>query len=96
MCRANGILFISEEVQQGFFRAGTWFSIENYGIIPDGIIMGKSVGASLTLGAFMAKTEIMDCLPAPAHLFTLGATPLPALRASLPLIIIRPRNSRTC
>lgn len=72
MCRANGILFISEEVQQGFFRAGTWFSIENYGIIPDGIIMGKSVGASLTLGAFMAKTEIMDCLPAPAHLFTLG------------------------
>ena len=72
MCRANGILFIAEEVQQGFFRAGKWFSIENYDIIPDGIIMGKSVGASLTLGAFMAKTEIMDCLPAPAHLFTLG------------------------
>ena len=34
--------------------------------------MGKSVGATLTLGAFMARDEIMDCLPAPAHLFTLG------------------------
>ena len=72
MCKKNGILFIAEEVQQGFWRTGKWFSIENYGIVPDGIIMGKSVGASLTLGAFMARSEIMDCLPAPAHLFTLG------------------------
>ena len=72
MCKANGILFISEEVQQGFYRTGKMFGIEHYGIVPDGIIMGKSIGASLTLGAFMAPAEIMDCLPAPAHLFTLG------------------------
>lgn len=72
-CKAHGILFISEEVQQGFWRTGHFFGIENYpGIIPDGIIMGKSIGAGLTLGAFMAREEIMDCLPAPAHLFTLG------------------------
>lgn len=72
LCKANGILFISEEVQQAFWRTGKWFAIENYGIVPDGIIMGKSIGGSLTLGAFMARAEIMDCLPAPAHLFTLG------------------------
>lgn len=60
-------------MQQGFWRAGHFFAIENYpGIIPDGIIMGKSIGAGLTLGAFMGRAEIMDCLPAPAHLFTLG------------------------
>ena len=77
LCKDNGILFISEEVQQGFFRAGHWFSIENYpGIIPDGIIMGKSIGAGLTLGAFMGRAEIMDVLPAPAHLFTLGGNAL--------------------
>lgn len=73
LCQKNGILFIAEEVQQGFYRTGKFFSIEHYNIIPDGIIMGKSVGASLTLGAFMAKEEIMNSLPAPAHLFTLGA-----------------------
>lgn len=73
LCKKHGILFISEEVQQGFWRAGHFFGIENYpGIIPDGIIMGKSIGAGLTLGAFMARAEIMDVLPAPAHLFTLG------------------------
>ena len=82
MCRANGILFIAEEVQQGFYRTGKFFSIEHYyatvpgGLIPDGIIMGKSIGGSLTLGAFMGRSEIMDCLPAPAHLFTLGANAL--------------------
>lgn len=73
LCRENGILFISEEVQQGFYRTGKFFAIEHYGIVPDGIIMGKSIGASLTLGAFMGRSEIMDCLPAPAHLFTMGA-----------------------
>lgn len=72
LCQAHGILFISEEVQQGFFRAGKWFSIENYGIVPDGLILGKAVGASLPMGVFMAKAEIMDCLPAPAHVFTLS------------------------
>ena len=72
LCKEKGILFISEEVQQGFWRTGKMFSIENYGIIPDGIIMGKSVGGSLTLGAFMARSELIDSLPAPAHLFTLG------------------------
>ncbi|WP_300623369.1 aminotransferase class III-fold pyridoxal phosphate-dependent enzyme [uncultured Megasphaera sp.] len=72
LCQKHGILFISEEVQQGFFRAGHWFSIEEFGVVPDGIIMGKSLGAGLTLGAFMGRKEIIDCLPAPAHLFTLG------------------------
>ena len=72
LCKENGILFISEEVQQAFYRTGKMYGIEHYDIIPDGIILGKSVGASLTLGAFMARAEIMDTLPAPAHLFTLG------------------------
>lgn len=73
LCQKHGILFFAEEVQQAFFRTGKWFSIEHFdGIIPDGIVMGKSIGASLTLGAFMGRKEIMDSLPAPAHLFTLS------------------------
>jgi 4-aminobutyrate aminotransferase len=76
LCRANGILFFSEEVQQGFYRTGMFFGIENYGIIPDGIIMGKTAGGGLPLGAFMARAEIMDCLPAPAHVFTMSGNAL--------------------
>lgn len=73
LCKANGILFIVEEVQHGFYRTGKFFSIDHYSIVPDGIVMGKAIGAGLTLGAFMARSEIMDCLPAPAHVFTLSA-----------------------
>ncbi|MBR4014812.1 MAG: aminotransferase class III-fold pyridoxal phosphate-dependent enzyme [Anaerotignum sp.] len=76
LCKKHGILFIAEEVQQAFQRTGKWFSIEHYGIVPDGIIMGKSIGAGFVLGGFMARSEIMDCLPAPAHLFTLGGNAL--------------------
>lgn len=77
LCRANGILFISEEVQQGFGRCGKWFAIENYdGIEPDGVVMGKSIGGGFSLGAFMARSEIIDMLPAPAHLFTMGGNPM--------------------
>lgn len=73
LCRQYGILFISEEVQQGFWRTGRFWGIENYPeVIPDGIIMGKSIGAGLTLGGFMARADIMDSLPAPAHIFTLA------------------------
>ena len=50
LCKKNGILFISEEVQQGFYRTGKFFGIEHYDIIPDGIIMGKSIGAGFPLG----------------------------------------------
>ncbi len=77
LCKKHGILFIAEEVQMAFFRTGKWFSIENYeGIIPDGIVLGKSVGCGLPLGAFMTRKEIADCLPAPGHLFTLGGNHL--------------------
>ena len=53
------------------------FSIENYeGIIPDGITLGKSFGAGLVGGCFMAREEIIDCLGSPGHLSTLAGNAL--------------------
>ena len=75
MIYAKSTAFCSflKRCSQAFWRDGHWFGIECFdGIVPDGVIMGKSVGASLTLGAFMARKDIMESLPAPAHLFTLG------------------------
>ena len=72
MCKEHGILFIVDEVQQGLFRTGYWFSIEDYGIIPDGIVLGKSLGAGFPLGAFIARSGIMDCMKAPSPVFSLA------------------------
>ena len=70
ICRRHGILFITEEVQQAMGRTGKWFSVEHYGIVPDGMILGKSFGAGFPLGAFIGRAEIVDSLKAPAHGFT--------------------------
>lgn len=77
LCKENGILFIVEEVLHGFYRTGEMFSIQHYpGIEPDGVIMGKSIGGGLTLGAFMAQAYIIDALSPPAHIFTLAGNHL--------------------
>ncbi len=79
MCRNNGILLIAEEVQLAFWRTGECFSINHYlddDAYPDGIIMGKSIGGGLVLGAFMAREDTIRSLEAPAHIFTLAGNHL--------------------
>ena len=73
LCKKYGILFIVDDVQQGFFRTGKMFSVENYeGIIPDGITLGKSFGAGLIGSCFIAREEIIDALGSPGHAVTLA------------------------
>ncbi|WP_099192699.1 aspartate aminotransferase family protein [Tepidibacter mesophilus] len=76
LCKENGILFVSEEVQQGFGRTGKWFGIENFKVIPDVIVIGKAAASGLPLSAIVAKEEIMKSLEAPAHIFTMGGNPV--------------------
>ena len=73
LCKKYGILFIVDDVQQGFFRTGKMFSVENYeGIIPDGITLGKSFGAGLIGSCFIAREEIIDTFGSPGHALTLA------------------------
>lgn len=69
-CKKHGILFMVDEIQQGFGRTGRWFSIEHFNIEPDILIMGKSIASGLPLSAIVARAEIIDSLEMPAHLFT--------------------------
>ena len=77
LCKKYGILFIVDDIQQGFFRTGKMFSIENYeGIIPDGLTLGKSFGAGLVGGCFLAREEIINCFGAPKQITTLAGNAL--------------------
>lgn len=73
LCKKNNILFVADEIQQSLGRCGYWFSMEHFNIEPDLIVMGKSLGGGLPLGLVVGKSEIMECLSAPAHAFTLSA-----------------------
>jgi ethanolamine-phosphate phospho-lyase len=59
--RNNGGIYIADEVQTGFGRLGTcfWaFELENHGIVPDIVTVGKPFGNGMSLGAVITTKEI--------------------------------------
>ncbi|MDR2528167.1 MAG: aminotransferase class III-fold pyridoxal phosphate-dependent enzyme, partial [Synergistaceae bacterium] len=92
LCDRHGILFISEEVQQGFGRTGKWFGIENFGVTPDAVIMGKAIAAGLPLSGVAARAELIETLEAPVHLFTMGGNPVCCAAALASIEVIREEN----
>jgi 4-aminobutyrate aminotransferase/(S)-3-amino-2-methylpropionate transaminase len=59
-CRANGIVFIADEVQAGMARTGTMFSIEQFGVVPDIVLTAKGIAGGLPLAGITGRAEIMD------------------------------------
>jgi 4-aminobutyrate aminotransferase/(S)-3-amino-2-methylpropionate transaminase len=69
-CRANGVVFIADEIQTGFARTGAMFASELFGIVPDLITTAKGIAGGLPLAAVTGRAEIMDA----AHTGGLGGT----------------------
>lgn len=78
-CTQVGAMMIIDEIQPGFGRTGKLFGFENYGFVPDIIIIGKGMGGGLPVGAFVASEENMDLLtdnPKLGHITTFGGNPV--------------------
>ncbi len=67
LCDEHGIVLIADEVQTGFGRTGRMFAMEHFGIVPDVMVIAKSLAAGMPLSAVCGKAEIMDA-PAPGGL----------------------------
>ncbi|MEU5032090.1 4-aminobutyrate--2-oxoglutarate transaminase [Streptomyces milbemycinicus] len=68
--RANGIVFVADEIQSGFCRTGRWFASEHENLVPDLITTAKGIAGGLPLAAVTGRAEIMDA----AHAGGLGGT----------------------
>jgi len=75
-CRANGIVFIADEVQTGFARTGAMFASEHEGIVPDLMVMAKGIAGGLPLSAVTGRAEIMDSPQVGGIGGTYGGNPL--------------------
>jgi 4-aminobutyrate aminotransferase / (S)-3-amino-2-methylpropionate transaminase / 5-aminovalerate transaminase len=75
-CRANGIVFVVDEVQTGFGRTGRWFACEHEGVVPDIVVSAKSLGGGLPVSAVTGRAELMDAPAVGALGGTFGGNPL--------------------
>ena len=81
ICDAHGILFVDDEVQAGVGRTGPVWAIEHYGVEPDLIVSGKSLGGGLPLAGVTGASELMDSVPAGGLGGTFGGNPLACVAA---------------
>jgi 4-aminobutyrate aminotransferase len=76
ICEAHGILYVDDEVQSGAGRTGPVWAIERYGVEPDLLVSGKSLGGGLPLAAVTGRAEIVDAVPAGGLGGTFGGNPV--------------------
>ena len=72
----HGILYVNDEVQSGCGRTGPVWAIENWGVEPDLLVSGKTLGGGLPLAGVTGRAEIMDAVPPGGLGGTFGGNPL--------------------
>ena len=68
--RANGAVFVADEVQTGFARTGAMFASEHEAVVPDLVTTAKGIAGGLPLSAVTGRADIMDA----PHVGGLGGT----------------------
>ena len=78
-CTETGTLLVLDEIQAGFGRTGKLWGFENFGIVPDVLVLGKALGGGMPLGAFIAEKKLMGSFtenPVLGHITTFGGHPV--------------------
>ncbi len=78
-CKEVGAMLVLDEIQTGFGRTGTLFAFEQFGIVPDVLLLGKALGGGMPLGAFVSSTANMNAFtenPVLGHITTFGGHPV--------------------
>ncbi len=87
--REAGGICIADEVQTGFGRTGTHFwGFESQGVIPDIVVLAKSIGNGCPLAAVVTTPEIAATLAQRLHFNTFGGNPVSCTQGKATLEII--------
>ncbi|VAX42405.1 Acetylornithine aminotransferase [hydrothermal vent metagenome] len=80
-CQQTGTLLIADEIQTGINRTGTFYAIEQEGVVPDFLTTAKALGNGFPIAACITNNEIAKVNKRPAA-STYGANPI-ACQAAL-------------
>ncbi|HSX12583.1 MAG TPA: ornithine--oxo-acid transaminase [Rhabdochlamydiaceae bacterium] len=68
ICKKHEVLLILDEIQTGLCRTGKTFAFQHENVLPDGLILGKSLGGGLIPSAcFLGKKELMEWFEPTQH-----------------------------
>ena len=90
-CNKHCVLLILDEIQAGFGRTGSLWAFEQYGIVPDILLLGKALGGGMPLGAFVADKQLMNTLtsnPVLGHITTFGGHPVSCAAGMAAFIVL--------
>ncbi|MGH3059966.1 MAG: 4-aminobutyrate--2-oxoglutarate transaminase [Gaiellaceae bacterium] len=76
LCDRHGIVYVDDEVQSGVGRTGPVWAVEHYGVEPDLLVSGKSLGGGLPLAGVTGRAEIVDRVPPGGLGGTFGGNPV--------------------
>jgi 4-aminobutyrate aminotransferase len=88
----HGILLIMDEIQSGFGRAGKWFAMDHFDVIPDMITIAKGLASGLPLSGVIAPMSLMKKWAPGSHGGTYGGNAVACAAAVATIQVIRDEN----
>jgi len=76
ICTRRGVLLITDEVQTGTGRTGTFLAAQHEGVEADIVCLGKGLGGGIPIGAAVAREDVASRIPRSTHTSTFGGNPL--------------------
>jgi 4-aminobutyrate aminotransferase len=76
ICDTHGILLIADEIQTGAGRTGKMWAVQHWKVEPDILLAAKGIASGMTLGALIARAELLESWGPGAHGSTYGGNPV--------------------
>jgi acetylornithine/LysW-gamma-L-lysine aminotransferase len=87
-CDRVGALLVIDEIQTGLGRTGRWFASQHFGLSPDILVLGKTLGGGVPMGATIWREEL-GTIPVGSHGSTFGGGPLVCAASRAVLEVMR-------
>jgi 2,2-dialkylglycine decarboxylase (pyruvate) len=91
LCAERGMLTVFDECQTGLGRLGAMYGFEAYGVVPDFLVLSKTLGGGIPIGAVVTSAALEEACHERGfvHVTTHVSDPLPAAAARAVLDIVR-------
>jgi 2,2-dialkylglycine decarboxylase (pyruvate) len=91
LCGERGMLVVFDECQTGLGRLGTMYGFEAFGVVPDFLVLSKTLGGGVPIGAVITSADIEAICHERGfvHVTSHVSDPMPAAAALAVIEIVR-------